>query len=494
MKKVILPSLVFSLLLFGDCNKESLQVGQTTIAPAKTTQSASDIPYADEETLRSIGGNKGYVPYKTARTMALLDLETNIKESMQWHGAKLSEKPVVIYDGKSRAKHYEFIVSDGSGKPVGTLTACARKEAGTALSHVLPYVRDYSYFTTKGSNYKMISGGYPGRILLGIVGKDGDNPAGTMDPITGETVKDVPTEGADGMVNFVSQMNAEQQKEYGITDKASTIEGIKKKEEENKEEAKEFWKQADTLQAALEKISDDEIAEKINANKGFDSWWSVEHFVIPAYNNVRGIWWQGWCGPSEIAWIYRGIWDRYNGQPLGQIMYDFDDGRDDDGDGRRNDLDPDWVRATSLSTDGGLYANIAAMSGLYALPFGTNNLLQYGPTLPSFLRASLMSVTASQYTLTGAIWSPHDYIQASQPVLSTAEWATHWVTYFGSYSLTWNFSWWYRIFWRRVTIASGRVRIMKWLLLHDNSYLTRGNPYWKSDLFDFNLKYAVVRR
>ncbi|MGB9703089.1 MAG: hypothetical protein ACPL1A_10270, partial [Candidatus Kapaibacteriota bacterium] len=39
-------------------------------------------------------------------------MELGIKESMGWNGTKLSEKPVVIFDGKSRAKYYEFIVTN----------------------------------------------------------------------------------------------------------------------------------------------------------------------------------------------------------------------------------------------------------------------------------------------------------------------------------------------------------------------------------------------
>ena len=95
---------------------------------------------------------------------------------MNWNGTKLSEKPVVIYDGKSTPKYYEFIVKNESGKEVGTVTTCIKKEADAVISHVLPYVRDYSNFTSKGSNYKIISGGYPNRLLVGVLGKSGENP------------------------------------------------------------------------------------------------------------------------------------------------------------------------------------------------------------------------------------------------------------------------------------------------------------------------------
>jgi len=156
------------LAIISSCNKDETYVGDTRIS-LNGNISISDIPFSDDATLSEISSNPDNVSYKTARKLVVLEMELDIKESMNWNGTKVSEKPVVIFDGKSVAKYYEFIVTDELGKALGTVTACAQKETDAAVAYVLPYVRDYSKLTTKGSSYKMISGGYPSRILLGVL-------------------------------------------------------------------------------------------------------------------------------------------------------------------------------------------------------------------------------------------------------------------------------------------------------------------------------------
>lgn len=156
MKQLKFLLVFIALAIISSCNKDEMFVGDTNIS-SKGSVNVSDIPFSDDATLSEIGSNPDNVPYKTARKLAVLEMELGIKESMNWNGTKLSEKPVVVFDGKSRAKYYEFIVTDESGKALGTVTACAQKETDAAVSHVLPYVRDYSNLTTKGGSYRRLS-------------------------------------------------------------------------------------------------------------------------------------------------------------------------------------------------------------------------------------------------------------------------------------------------------------------------------------------------
>lgn len=151
-----------ALTVFSSCQEEKLFVGQTDISHKCNTGVISDIPFADEQTLAAIASHPEKVPYLTARKLAVLEMELSINESMNWHGTRLSEKPVVIFDGHSRAKYYEFLVINESGEAIGTVTALAQRETDAVISHILPFVRDYSNLTIKGGNYRMISGGYNG--------------------------------------------------------------------------------------------------------------------------------------------------------------------------------------------------------------------------------------------------------------------------------------------------------------------------------------------
>jgi hypothetical protein len=118
------------------CTHEDLYVGDTTISAQNSNTVLSSIPFADEQLLNEIASNSANVSYSVARKLATVEMELGIKESMDWYGAKLSEKPVVIYDGKSNPRYYEFIVSDQQGKELGTVTAYAQKRADDIIAYV----------------------------------------------------------------------------------------------------------------------------------------------------------------------------------------------------------------------------------------------------------------------------------------------------------------------------------------------------------------------
>ncbi|MDR1227212.1 MAG: hypothetical protein LBK47_10010 [Prevotellaceae bacterium] len=526
MKKTDLYSITaaFAIAAFAAaCSKEDVYVGETNIASANSSAlPVTGIPFADDQTLTEIAANPKNVPYATARKLAVVEMELGVKESMKWHGTKLLEKPVVIFDGKSNAKYYEFIVADQQGKAVGTVTACAQKESDAVLAYVLPFVRDYTALTTKGSGYKLVSGGYPSRILLGVLGKSGEDPSALIEPETGEAVAEVATEDTQGFIEALSNFSDEEKAAYGIDDVNTLAADVLQQDALNKENAQVFWGLVDSLNEAISAMSDDEITVAANSSKS--TWYTYDEYRIPAFYSSGMYYtrWKGWCGPSAIAWIYRGIYSSYyNGtylpfyylsgfQKTGyrelessntRGYYDFTDKEDDDNDGIQNDLDKNWVGAQSRNADGGLYAKIADESGMHSA------LVRFfypttGVTFPDGLGYALSNVTAGKYKLSSSHlntlnWG-HKHIRNERlPVVCSFFLDEHIVAAFGSRYENFHWDIYIKIFGCKIRISSNYTRTGSWLLIHDNGAFTSKqgySPYWKYDGLTPHLQFGVVKQ
>lgn len=507
-------------IVLSSCNSDQLEISNTSIS-SKNAIEIYKIPFAEQQTLTDIASNKSNISYQTARKMAIIEMELSLKAQMKWSGAKLSEKPVVVYDAKSNAKYYEFIVISDAGQNIGTVTTCVQKETDAVISHVLPYVRDYSCFTTKGSSYKMISTGYPSRILIGVLAKSGDEPSVVIDPATNNSVSNLLTEDASGAIESINKLTEDQKKGFGITNADSLVNAIKEKDALNKMYAQAYWSILDTLSAELNLLSDEEVISAINSGKS-DFWTSYDEYIIPAFNNtsLKNTRWNGWCGPSAIAWIYRGLYSSYNGTYLplaGETgfynsagrytsgtkgRYKFSDKGDDDNDGRQNDLDKQWVDSISNIIDGGLYGRIASIGGLYVWPWLTGDT--NGPTLPFTLGLGLSTVTNAKYFVYPAfnflsLDAPgHQHIRnVKLPVICLVNNFAHYVVAFGSKYENWNWDVFVKILGKKVTISKGSIRTNKWLYVTDNGYTTSGSsyePFWRNDnFFSLDLQYGVYK-
>lgn len=442
---------------------------------------------------------------------------------MNWQGAKLSEKPVVIYDGKSSPKYYEFIVKNESGIGIGTITTCIKKEANAVISHVLPYVRDYSAFTSKGDSYKMISGGYPSRIYAGILGKSGDKPLSIVDPSTSTIVPSVLNEDAQGTIDAINRLSEDQKANIGIHNSDSLISEIRKSDQIMQEYAKAYWELMDSLASNMNQTTDEQIILAVNSSKGFDTGISFDEYIIPAFNNqnLKNTHWDGWCGPSALAWIYRGLYSSYNGTYLplagengfdnstnaaiyrytagNEGYYYFGSSSDDDNDKRINSLDSDWLYSQSIKADGGLYSTLAGVGGLYLWPAISRD--QNGPTLPFALRLALTTVTIGKYfigvpfILPGLTNSGHIHMRTWRlPVLCLVNNFSHYVVAFGSRTRNYNWAWWAKVFGKKIIISSGSVLTDKWLYVTDNGYTANNGPYWRNDAFiSLDVQYGVYR-
>lgn len=520
--------LVMILLALVSCNKDEILVLETKIHNSSNNKVISTIPFADDETLIEIAKNKYYVSYQTARKLALIQMESSLKSTMDWNGTRLSEKPVLIYDGNSKPKYYEFIVQNESGIGIGTVTAGVQKETNASISHVLPYVRDYSYLTTKGTNYKIINGGYPNRLLLGVIGKSGETPSAVIDPETGINTSFLVADDAQSSIDALYKLSIEDLKRMEISNLDSMVQSIRAKDELNKLLADEYWSTIDTLSSALASMTDEEIYAKLNSSKAKWNWTSVDSCVLNSYNktNMKRTRWSGWCGPSAIAWIYRGLYTSYKGTYLplvGDIgfnsypdrwstysnygYYRFVGKGDHDGDGKQNDLDKQWIDSISNLSDGGLYAKIADFSGLYAWSGLTGWISednQQGPTLPIALGLALSVVTDAHYFVYPAFnflstdVPGHKHIRENQlPIICLINGFSHYIVAFGSKYEYWNWEVIIRLFGKNITLTKGRVLQDKWLLVHDNGATTSSYnyaPYWRNDnFFSFDLQYGVYK-
>ena len=523
-KSIIVFSIISSLF-FTSCKKQDLEIGKTNIS-SNQIYTVSNVPYANDQELNAIAQNDNNVHFEIARKMALIDLELSIKQSMGWNGTNLSEKPVVIYDSKSEAKYYEFIVKNQNGEGLGTITTCAKKEADATVSHVLPYVRNYSSVLTKGSNYKIISGGYPNTLYTGVLSKSGEEASVIVDPKTGNVVTDVLTEDAKGMIEAIKSMTTEELSNMNVSNSSILIDQVVDKDLKNKEYAEKYWTVIDSIKVQLDTMTDHEILSAISS-KGMNTWTSISEYVIPKYaqnNNLKATHWEGWCGPSALAIVYRGLFDSYKGFKLpinndpefvssnsllrrsnGEVSYyDFISGGDEDQDGLANDTDKDWIDKYSKINDGGLFADLSKLSGLYLLPNimyplrGGYKASQNAPTLPGPMSTALYQVTSGQYKMDFTL-DVHDRIRSSAlPAISLVDGMSHWVVAIGSKYEYWNWQVVMKIFKKNYIISEGAIRTNKWLYFHDNGYTIGKNnrgylPYWENDKLSFYIDYAVKK-
>lgn len=513
------------MFLFFSCKKSNgdLQVGTTTIL--NTNPVANDnIPYTDTATLNIIAKNKNFVDYKLAHKLAIIEMGMSINQQMGWNGAKLSPLPVVVYDAKSNPKYYEFIVKKQDGTQIGTITSAAKKEVGGSVAFVVPSVRDYNFVSAKGPAYKMISAGYPNRVLVGLLGKGGNMPSGIIDPTTGGLVAsdDILTEDAQGEIDAINALPQTTLDSLG-TDAPTMVSSVQQQATQNLQQAGAFWQMTDSLNTAIANLSDDAIEAIINASKG--TYTSSDQFVVPAFRSqqMQSTYWDGWCGPSDIALIYRAYNDNYRGfhlplagdadfqhaNPSGYYDRYMKNGVAgeyffNDANGNHQMSDRVWVRDQSNSSDGGLYNDIAVNSGTFWWNdiFHTDN----GPTLPWFLSSSLLYASHGFMFLRPLPYitfmpiplsTPgHAWLRTQQtPMLCWTDWFSHYQVAIGSQIDFWNWNfiiniWFIHINWT-VSIPTNR-----WLLMQDNGYTTSSNgykAYWKNDLWNFDIQYPVIK-
>ena len=396
--------------------------------------------------------------------------------------------------GFSEGAH-EFIVYSERGEALGTLTAYAKRESDAATAFVIPSVRDYSAATTKFSGSQLFAAAYP-NIGYGIAGKSGDEPVGVVD----ESGVDI----ADNVEAPLEEI-AERYEENGV--EGEDLEQIKQQIDEVELQAQAYWQVMDEIKDSILATTDEQIVERCNESKGWEEWKTEATYRIPAYNTAAMYYtrWSGWCGPSAMAWMYRGLYSSYNRQPIyvhgnslfskihtdttplrqtyeGRSVYCYNNltvsTADADSDGIANKCDLDWIKPRSLAADNGLYYELCRVGKL-----SSSGDMYYWNCATAF-----NCITKGQYSL--CVTNYNDARSAicnkNLPVLVGMWDDEHYVAGFGlrnvdyHYKLTATI----KVFcWKKtITIASGSWRQSEWMLVTDNGNLISDFnylPYWQ---------------
>lgn len=259
MKKAsLLLALLLSFLIVG-CTKQELR----TPSEQGTRPNDGTIPFASVSELRALQASENIVNYEIARKAAVLDMASFFNEFSELGATapySLSSEPVVIYEKTGEPKFYEFIVFDSKGVGFATITTFARKEVNTFSACVLPYIREYSL-----ENSQMYSSVYP----------------------------EIPTKL---QLRSVPNSNL-----LGDTPEILT-----------KNEVSDFWRRIENESDVFD-IPDEALLQRSQTSLR-----SLKNYTIPKFDkdNLKRTRFAGWCGPSAMAWVYRGFFTHYKGDKI----------------------------------------------------------------------------------------------------------------------------------------------------------------------------------
>lgn len=297
MKKLFLFIIPF---FFYQCEKEAIV--ENTL---KRTSTKNEIPFETKESLAQSGATSlekdaDIVHYKVMRNFAIQEIQKNFTEDLNIKGDySLSEFPVIIYNYDSKPAYYEFIVYQNEN-PTSTITTFANKNTDDLIAYILPYVRDYSRYS---ANTDFFVGLYPNNPYIGDASNFGQRPSNLLDSES-KPVKPLAVSDIDKLENLYAMLPSEDQAEIG-----GGKEQIKAEILTEIEEGKTFWNKTHSEFEELIATPDREI--KANSFTGKTN--TVLYTTPHNFNwRLRLTHWHTACGPSVLAWIYRGLFYRYN--------------------------------------------------------------------------------------------------------------------------------------------------------------------------------------
>ena len=136
MKKLLFETM-FCLLFFASC-KSAINNEETKLSLLDGVSDTDLVtPYTDmsllENTRSATMSDPDVVNWKVARFFAVVEKVSFEKHYPSWEGAKVSEKPIVIYNPNYNIPmYYEFRVIK-AGKELGSITCHATKESSTPV-------------------------------------------------------------------------------------------------------------------------------------------------------------------------------------------------------------------------------------------------------------------------------------------------------------------------------------------------------------------------
>lgn len=298
-----------------------------------------EVPFSTEDELYSAYENnpENVIHYKVARLLAItellngadISLQGRIDPSVKW---TLTKQPKIVYNYDHTPRYYEFgYISDG--KWTGTVTTFAQKEENGAIAYVFdsPLKCDCPDHEFYVGNYPQRYYGNDGVCYLKDCTEELINP--TELPLTNNSRED-----RDFML---SQMTEEDIKGMEMdlegTDEINELIALQ-------EETKKFWNEIDDYiqnekpeiieydknPYTIEPISlNDIINQRYSDNSDIKTAITISNdiidyddsynkFVLNNYDNpyLQMTRWTGFCGPAACAWLYRGIYEYFQGKYL----------------------------------------------------------------------------------------------------------------------------------------------------------------------------------
>ena len=466
MKKVILGltaiGLVAAAVTFYACNKDKdiINNSKKSIIPFSVIQPAT------EAELAKFDKDPYIIHYKVARYVAYKELENGLSEFMDLDRGtyRLTDRPAIIWDYDSRPKYYEFgiIVNE---EIVKTITTLAKKEATNMCCFMFNEPIEHKAI----GNYKFFVGIYP-NVFYGMPSDPGFPPS-ILRNENGENTIAVPSCNIlENYTRLIASMDAESRANHqtAISDMIDEIAGFT-------QGLDLFWSELDAIKDDILAMTDEEILNSFHTKSQKTTLSDI--YIIPAYTgyNLQHTYWAGWCGPSAIAWIYRGLYSYYPKGTTGATNY------------VRIKGDANYQEFKNVNStysyayyDADGSYNPRADNGLYMRL--RQECVKTGNSYPMYeagMNRGMKAISNNTYGINLTLY-PHDRIRDNKlPVMNMFGYSGsfHYVAAFGS----------------GYEKKNGSIK-SKWLLVTDNGARIRDHgyaPYWRNQSPDPGIRYKV---
>jgi len=337
MKKLLLIKTIFCLLVFASC--KSAVNNEEFIHPSLDGVSDTDLvtPYADmsllENTRSATTSDPDIVNWKVARFFAVVEKIEFEDHYEAWKGAKVSEKPIVIYYTNSeKPKYYEFRVIKDNVE-VGSITCNASKKEGKPIV----YVSEMSHkvlgkvakeLATRSGNARLSMANYPNQFVV----EKNSGSARSAEGVQGEFKDALTCEVLDASKLFIEERadvmlekaDAKMLEQLEITEEQRLE--ILKEMKEQEEIDSEMWQDIDSVENEMIAMSDEEIERRVyqgNAQVANQSDIGIRHVEWTEersiYRNFLDDWYnkREWgrprglgCGPAALGFITLGLGEK----------------------------------------------------------------------------------------------------------------------------------------------------------------------------------------
>jgi len=336
MRKYLLVKTIFCLLVFASCKSgvTNEEVPQTSFDGVPDSELVT--PYSDmsllENTRSASVSDPDIVNWKVARFFAIVKKIEFERHYSNWIGAKISEKPIIIYySNQDKPKFYEFrVIKDG--KEIGSITCNASKKEGQPVSYVSEMTHKVTAkvareLISNAGAVKLSGANYPSQFVMQEANADVRNASGEAvtfkDALTCEKLSGDNVFMEERFDKILEDADSEMLKKFEITeaDKLKILEEMREKEEIEAE----MWQAIDSVEDKIIVMSDEEIETKMHMtveefnntmgnigtkgiewteNSGIDSQYYLTKWIKKKKWHIPRV---TWCGPAALTFVTLGM-------------------------------------------------------------------------------------------------------------------------------------------------------------------------------------------